>query len=98
MRAVRNVVFLLLITCSGLFAQYQDAQDEEVSEFPMHSDQEIRSRLEQIVNKVVSPRFDAVVRSYVYTYTILKREKTEAMLGRMVMYFPLFEKLFEEHD
>ncbi len=98
MRAVRNVVFLLLIACSGLFAQYQDAQDEEVSEFPMHSDQEIRSRLEQIVNKVVSPRFDAVVRSYVYTYTILKREKTEAMLGKMVMYFPLFEKLFEEHD
>ncbi len=97
MRAILNVTILLLLTFSGLTAQYQES-DIVTTDFPPYTDNDIRERLDKIVNKVVTPRFDAVVKSYINTYTVLKRDKTEAMLGRIVMYFPLFEKLLAEHD
>lgn len=97
MRAILTVTVLLLLTCSGLFAQYQES-DIVSTDFPPYTDNEIRERLDKIVNKVVTPRFDAAVKSYINTYTVLKRDKTEAMLGRTVMYFPLFEKLLSEHN
>lgn len=45
---------------------------------------------------VVKPRFDNVVRSYINTYTVKNRQRTESMLGRSAMYFPMFEKYLEE--
>ena len=88
---------MLSLVGSGLQAQYQKTVDTS-SHFPTYTDDELRERLGQIINKVVAPRLDAVVKSYINTYTVLKRDKTEAMLGRMVMYFPLFEKLLAENS
>ncbi len=97
MRTILTVILTFFLVCSGLQAQYQETTISSI-DIPSFSDDEIRARLDKIVNKVVAPRFDGVVKSYINTYTVLKREKTEAMLGRMVMYFPLFEKLLAEND
>lgn len=87
---------VLSLVGSGLQAQYQETTGIP-SAFPTYTDDDLRERLGQIINKVVAPRLDAVVKSYINTYTVLKRDKTEAMLGRTVMYFPLFEKLLLAH-
>ena len=96
MRTILTVLLVLSFVGSSLQAQYQETSDTP-SEFPSYTDDDLRERLDQIVNEVVTPRLNAVVKSYVNTYTVLKRDKTEAMLGRMAMYFPLFERLLSEH-
>ncbi len=97
MRTILAFLFVLSFIYSGLQAQYQEPEVAP-SEIHKYSDDDLRERLNLIVNKVVAPRLDAVVKSYVKTYTVLKRDKTEAMLGRMAMYFPLFEKLLSENE
>ncbi len=97
MRIIFNIVFTFFLLHPNLQAQYQET-DVEAVDYPSYTDDELRDRLDKIINKVVAPRLDGVVKSYINTYTVLKREKTEAMLGRMVMYFPLFEKLLAEYD
>ena len=93
-----RLVHLFLI-CILFISITLEAQDQDLaSNYPLHSDQEITDRLEQINNRVVAPRFDGVVRSYVNTYTVKKRDRTEAMLGRTAIYFPLFEKLLAENN
>ena len=37
------------------------------------------------------------VKSYIKTYSITRRDKTEKMLGKLVLYFPLFEKYLMEN-
>ena len=63
---------------------------------PTFTDGEIVQRLRNMHSDVVAPRFDNIVRSYIQTYTVKNRPKTEAMLGRTAMYFPLFEKYLRE--
>ncbi len=83
---------LCLVFTSSIYSQ-----DTYTSEsYALISDEEIKSRLATIHNDVVKPRFDPAVRSYVNTYTVKKRDRTEAMLGRTVIYYPLFEKLLAE--
>ena len=88
--AIGLLTFLFCL--NSLYGQYYETS------IPTYTDQDIQQRLSKITSKVVPPRFDRVVRSYIDTYTRKKRDKTEAMLGRTVMYFPLFEKLLLEND
>ena len=97
MRTILTVLLLLSLLGSELNAQYQEPV-KPVETFPPYTDEDLRERLGSIVNEVVTPRLDAIVKSYVNTYTALKRDKTEAMLGRMAMYFPLFERLLTEQN
>lgn len=59
------------------------------------NDAEINARLRQI-SSCIAPRFTREVRSYINGYTDRQREKTEQMLGKTVMYFPIFEKILAE--
>ncbi len=52
----------------------------------------IAKRLKELKSEVVTPRYDIVVKSYLRTYLVNQRPKAEAILGRSVLYFPLFEK------
>ncbi|MFT5385314.1 MAG: hypothetical protein ACI81W_002721, partial [Saprospiraceae bacterium] len=92
---MRDFCFILLCT---LFFSNLNSQDlDDYSDYALISDQEIKDRLATIHNDVVKPRFDPAVRSYINTYTIKKRDKTESMLGRTAIYFPLFERLLAEN-
>ncbi len=89
--------FFLFLLCFTLCLSNINSQSSDAySAFALISDQEIKNRLSNIQNDIVYPRFDPAVRSYINTYTVKKRERTEAMLGRTVIYFPLFERLLAE--
>lgn len=55
---------------------------------------QIKAGIANVV-QVVSPRYDEKVESYLRTYLERSRERTEIMIGRSVMYFPMFEKELE---
>jgi membrane-bound lytic murein transglycosylase D len=63
---------------------------------PEYDEPAIIERINKMENEVVPPRYDNIVKSYLTTYTIKKREKAENILGQQVVYFPLFEKKLEE--
>jgi len=60
--------------------------------YKSYTDQDIINRLEQMTSGVVNPQFNSIVKSYVNTYTQRRRDRTEAMLGKRVIYFPIFEE------
>jgi len=85
---------LLFIIVNDLKAQYQaKAADNTI---PLFTDEDIRMRLRNIASCVI-PRYTDVVKSYIRTYTIKGRDRTERMLGKTVMYFPIFEKYAKEY-
>lgn len=88
---------ILLLFCSFIITSLFSQSLSSHKEFQLISDDEIKERLSVIKNEVVKPRFDPAVRSYINTYTIKKRERTESMLGRTVIYYPLFERLLAEN-
>jgi len=57
------------------------------------NDADVIARL-QTVQSAVPTRYTDVVKGYLRTYTIKKRSKTEAILGKSVMYFPIYEEQF----
>lgn len=79
-----------------LSAQSLDAHTD--NSYTLISDELIKERLSTIQNDVVTPKFTPAVRSYIKTYTVRKRDKVEAMLGRTVVYYPLFEQLLAEFN
>ena len=76
----------------GLYSYANDSKHA----IPNYTDEELLERLSQISSEVVQPRLTPAVKSYIKTYTVLKREKTEDMLGRANTYFPLIEKHMQE--
>ncbi|MEL6867111.1 MAG: transglycosylase SLT domain-containing protein [Bacteroidota bacterium] len=91
------IILLEMIFLSGGIAQANYSQSDAMHQrIPSYTEAELKARLNKIVNKVVSPRYNSVVRSYVNTYTVKKRAHTERMLGKVDMYFPLFEKYLLE--
>lgn len=92
---MRDFCFILLcLTLSFSNIYSQDWGDDNT--YALISDDEIKDRLSNIQSDIVKPKFDPAVRSYIRTYTVKNRDRTEAMLGRTVMYFPLFEKILIE--
>ncbi len=63
---------------------------------PTYTDTELRARLQKLDSDISTPRLTPAVKSYINTYTIKRRDKTEAMLGRTAMYFPIFEEYLRE--
>lgn len=59
------------------------------------SDSEVIARL-RATQSAVPPRYTDVVKGYLRTYTVKNRAKTERILGKAVMYFPIFEEQFRK--
>ena len=90
-----TLIFLLTsFTAVEFFAQ----SSSKYSPYPVYSDEELEVRVKNLSSLAVTPQLDRVVKSYIKTYSVLKRDRTEKMLGRLVMYFPLFEKYLLEND
>ncbi len=82
--------FNFLLFLSLFFLSTSFAYAVEVD--PNFVEAEIRQRLEQMQSEVSKPRYDPAVMSYLRTYLINDREKSERILGRRILYFPLFEQ------
>jgi len=57
----------------------------------------VSSRVAALPNSAVAPRYTPAVRSYIRTYVMLQREHSERILGRALLYFPLFERYLEQY-
>lgn len=67
-------------------------------EIPTFSDEELEIQIRQMFSEVVPPRLNSVVKSYIKTYTVKRRDKTATMLGRIAMYFSMFEQYAQEQN
>lgn len=64
---------------------------------PAFEESEIMKRIELMDSEVTQPRYDVVVRSYLKTYLVNHRKKAETILGRRIMYFPIFEDYLRQN-
>ena len=92
-RILTLLFFLLLV--EPINAQYKTVSTSDTT-IPLYTDADIRSRLRTIASCVI-PRYTDVVKGYIRTYTIRNRDKTERMLGKTIMYFPIYEKYAKEY-
>ncbi len=74
-----------------------EAAVSSTDHIPTYTEADIRARLKQMTSAVVPPRFTSVVKGYIDTYTTKRRDKTEKMLGRIQIYFPMFEHYLSQH-
>lgn len=74
-----------------------DTSDEHDSRIPWFTHAELSERVIGLPAGCVHPQFTAAVKGYINTYAVRKREKCEGMLGRRILYFPLFEKYLRLH-
>ncbi len=84
-------------SASSSNAEYrQNSPYPAIVQIPTFSESELINRVKGMRSDVVTPRFNNIVKSYINTYTVKNRPKAEAMLGRTVMYFPMFDKYLKE--
>ncbi|MEM1323677.1 MAG: transglycosylase SLT domain-containing protein [Bacteroidota bacterium] len=99
MKQIFAVVVLLVCGIAITNAQSnRDYASINAQTIPGYTDSELKERLSKLTNKVVPPQLTSVVKSYINTYTVKKRQHTEIMLGKINMYFPVFEKYLLEQD
>lgn len=61
------------------------------------SDEEYKSRVESISGEIPM-KFNALVKSHVKAYVTRRRSSTEKVVGRSMVYFPIFEETFRRHN
>lgn len=91
-----GVICLIILLSSKGIAQNTNPYSSNM-QVPVYSDEELEFRVKNLSSLAVVPQLDRVVKSYIKTYSVRKREKTEKMLGKLVMYFPIFEKYLLEN-
>ncbi len=97
-RRLLTATLLSLLSCLCLEAQVSDYPKSAYSSpYPTYTDSDLTMRISTLQNNAVTPRFTSGVRSYIRTYTVKKRANTEVMLGKMNMYFPMFERHLINH-
>jgi len=84
-----------LIFCCSFIQGQTNVLYKANAGYPVHSfsDDDVIPRL-RATNSAVPTRYTPVVKGYLRTYTIKNRAKTERILGKAVMYFPIFEEQF----
>ena len=103
MKAIYSKHFLLtVILCCALgftvLAQGPLAVNYSEDNGLSYSPEDISDHLRSLPDPLVRPHYNHIVASYIKTYTVKNRDRTQQMLGRMEHYFPLFEKHLIEAD
>jgi len=83
----------LILFFIGLLCQPARAVDK----YPGFEESEVIQRVERMQSDVTQPRYDAIVRGYLKTYLVNHRRKAEIILGRRLMYFPVFEDYLRQN-
>jgi len=90
----RMAIITLLITCVNILGYSHTTPSIETdiySAIPSFSDQDIKDRLENI-SSVIDLHYTDEVGRRIREYTVSYRQSGERILGRVGMYFPLFEQ------
>jgi membrane-bound lytic murein transglycosylase D len=109
MKVITTTVFFSCFMMSLIGAQSFTASSESsnlaypdynipIEIIPSFDDKELETHIKQLQSDIVTLRLDSVVKSYINTYTVKKREKTARMLGRIDMYFSMFEQYARESN
>jgi membrane-bound lytic murein transglycosylase D len=109
MKNITTTIFFSCFMLSLLCAQGLTASSESSNlayadynmptvHIPSFDDRELEMHIKQLSSDIVTLRLDSAVKSYINTYTVKKREKAEKMLGRIDMYFPMFEQYARESN
>ncbi len=78
---IRTLLLLLILPLSSSARSWNEL-DEEL----------VKARLDSISSEVSGLKYDKIVASYLRTYTKYSRDKSERILGKSLIYFPIFEK------
>ncbi len=62
-----------------------------------YNETSVARRLESMTEMVIRPKRDAVTMSYIRAYLTRRRRSAELIIGRSIMYFPMFEEHLERH-
>lgn len=89
----KNYILLVLF----IFLTHFSYARTNTNNFALNEDEVIR-RLEAMENNVVEPRYDVVVKSYLRTYLVNARSLSENVIGKSVLYFPIFERYLKENN
>lgn len=94
--------FSVMVLVSGIFFSVQTWANNLPSYNNGPSDYEydtetIKSRVLEM-ECVVPPKYTTPVEGYLRGYLQRNRSKSERILGRILKYFPIFDKYLEEHD
>jgi membrane-bound lytic murein transglycosylase D len=65
---------------------------------PVFDEPEVIKRIELMNSEVAEPKYDIVVRSYLRTYLVNNRKVAEIILGRRILYFPMFEDYLRQNN
>ena len=65
---------------------------------PVYDEAAVIERLKSIENPLVENRYNSIVRGYIKGYLFWNRDKTERILGRTVLYFPLMEEYLSKRN
>lgn len=89
----KNLYILILFTFVSCFSYASPSHSSYTLD-----EKEVIKRLEAMENNVVDPRYDVVVKSYLRTYLVNARSLSENIVGRSVVYFPIFERYLKENN
>lgn len=64
---------------------------------PIFDEEVIKERLDTLSDAVVAPKYVTAVKGYLKGYLVRNRKNSERILGRTVLYFPIFEHYLKEH-
>ncbi len=92
----KRTILVLLILISGLLVSDLFAYGQPDPR--TYDEAAVIERINRMENDVVAPRYTSVVKSYVKTYTMWNPDKTQGILGRAVMYFPIFDKYIAAYE
>lgn len=84
---------LMLLSCL-LLGQLQANNERNDPNFDLEV---IKKRIETLDSSVVKPQFTREVEGYVRGYLVRNRGNSERILGRQVLYFPIFEKKLNQN-
>lgn len=95
---LNKLIVLFLLTLSFATQTLSQSSTTPHNPVPVFSDAELEVRIKNLSSLAVTPQLDNIVKSYIKTYSVRNRDRTEKMLGRIVMYFPIFEKYLLEQN
>jgi hypothetical protein len=90
LRHVLSFLLLSLIPVTGFSGTRVLKEDGGIDAM----NDQIKAGIESVVH-IVSPRLDSRVEAFLRTYLEKNRVKTEMMIGRSSLYFPMFEEELE---
>lgn len=90
---LRLTVCLLFSVSISLYANDNDPGDN----IPEYNEAEVMKRLETLSQDLVQVKYVPAVKGYITSYVIRNRQHAENILGRAVLYFPIFEHYLEKY-